>query len=135
MEVFQCPNGPLLFWNIGQFHIMQVGDIILVLIALLLEMIMLLTIWTWSVQRKTVRALLGASVLVLAPVATSLIFRIGIPATTYLAFGGMYILSGLVWIWWKDGIAPNRWNVSEATLAVLATIIFSLSTAAAGQVS
>jgi drug/metabolite transporter superfamily protein YnfA len=45
----------------------------------------------------------------------------------------MYIFSGLVWRWWKDGIALDRWRASEVVLAVLATVMFSMASSALEQ--
>lgn len=112
---------------------MRIQDGIAFSIGLLFEMTMLLTIWHWSAQRRMFLALLGASILILTPVAASIIFQIRVPARACLGFGGMYIFSGLIWRWWKDGIAPERWGVSEVALAVLATIMFSLANTALGQ--
>ena len=95
--------------------------------ALVAELPMLLLIWNWSVQRKMYLALLGASALIFIPVLASLFFKEHLPAPAYLGFGGMYIFAGLVWRWWKDGVAPERWGASELILAVIATAMFSLA--------
>ena len=100
------------------------------LIGLIVEMITLIAIWKLSVQRKVFSVLSGTVTLVLVSAAISILFRISIPARAYLAFGGMYVFSGLIWRWWKYGVTPDRWGVAEIALAVLATTMFSIASTA-----
>jgi len=37
---------------------------------------------------------------------------------TYAAYGGMYIAVALVWLWRVDGIAPTRWDLIGAAVAL-----------------
>lgn len=30
---------------------------------------------------------------------------------TYAAYGGIYILSSLIWLWAVEGIRPDRWDI------------------------
>ncbi|MET0374222.1 MAG: hypothetical protein ABW128_08190 [Rhizorhabdus sp.] len=106
---------------------MEISNGIVFSVGLLFEMIMLIAIWNWSVRRKMMPVLLGATTLVLVPIVISVMFRVTIPARAYLAFAGMYIFSGLVWRWWTDGIAPDRWRMGEISLAVLAMLMFSMA--------
>jgi small multidrug resistance family-3 protein len=42
----------------------------------------------------------------------------------YAAYGGIYILSALVWLWLVEGVRPDRWDVlGAATCLVGAAII------------
>lgn len=45
---------------------------------------------------------------------------------TYAAYGGVYVVVALLWLWWVDGISPDRWDVFGAavTLAGMAIIAF-----------
>ena len=44
----------------------------------------------------------------------------------YAAYGGIYILASLVWLWVMEGHRPDRWDVSGAAvcLAGAAIILF-----------
>ena len=43
---------------------------------------------------------------------------------TYAAYGGVYILSALVWLWVAEGVKPDRWDVVGASVCLAgATII------------
>ena len=37
---------------------------------------------------------------------------------TYAAYGGVYILSALVWLWAAEGVKPDRWDAIGATVAL-----------------
>ncbi|MBA8885775.1 YnfA family protein [Dokdonella fugitiva] len=49
----------------------------------------------------------------------------------YAAYGGVYILSALVWLWRVEGIRPDRWDVLGSTLCLVgaAIILFAPRTA------
>ena len=36
----------------------------------------------------------------------------------YAAYGGIYILSSLVWLWLFEGTRPDRWDVIGATICL-----------------
>jgi small multidrug resistance family-3 protein len=44
----------------------------------------------------------------------------------YAAYGGVYILSSILWLWKVEGIAPDRWDLTGAAicLAGAAVILF-----------
>lgn len=45
---------------------------------------------------------------------------------TYAAYGGVYIVSALCWLWLAEGIKPDRWDVAGATICLVgaALILF-----------
>jgi len=45
---------------------------------------------------------------------------------TYAAYGGMYIAVALVWLWRVDGIAPTRWDLIGAAVALAGMVIIAL---------
>lgn len=44
----------------------------------------------------------------------------------YAAYGGIYILSSLVWLWCIEGVRPDRWDIVGASACLLgaAVILF-----------
>lgn len=44
----------------------------------------------------------------------------------YAAYGGIYILSSLVWLWCVEGVRPDRWDIVGASACLLgaAVILF-----------
>ena len=51
---------------------------------------------------------------------------------TYAAYGGIYILSALLWLWLVEGVRPDRWDLIGAAicLAGAAIILWGPRTAA-----
>lgn len=45
---------------------------------------------------------------------------------TYAAYGGIYIVASLLWLWGVEGVIPDRWDVAGAVicLAGSATILW-----------
>ncbi len=41
----------------------------------------------------------------------------------YAAYGGIYILSSLLWLWLFEGVKPNRWDLSGVIICLLGTVI------------
>jgi len=50
---------------------------------------------------------------------------------TYAAYGGVYILSSIVWLWLVEGAKPDRWDLLGALVCLLgaAIILFAPRTA------
>lgn len=45
---------------------------------------------------------------------------------TYAAYGGVYIAVALAWLWLVDGIAPSRWDLAGACVALAGMAIIVL---------
>lgn len=41
----------------------------------------------------------------------------------YAAYGGIYILSSLFWLWLAEGVKPNRWDLFGVGISLVGTII------------
>ncbi len=41
----------------------------------------------------------------------------------YAAYGGVYILSALVWLWIAEGVKPDRWDVLGACVCLVGAAI------------
>jgi len=48
---------------------------------------------------------------------------VGFGGRTYAAYGGIYIVASLAWLWLAEGLRPNGWDVAGAGLAVLGTLV------------
>jgi len=46
---------------------------------------------------------------------------------TYAAYGGVYVVTALVWLWLVEGKQPDRWDILGGTISVLgmAIIVFA----------
>ena len=41
----------------------------------------------------------------------------------YAAYGGVYIASSLLWLWRVEGLQPDRWDITGATLCLAGAAI------------
>ncbi len=79
--------------------------------------------WAWARQ--------GASALWLGPGVVSLIAfawlltRIDaeFAGRAYAAYGGIYIMASLVWLWAFEGARPDRWDMVGAAICVLGALV------------
>ncbi|MBY0502719.1 MAG: YnfA family protein [Bryobacteraceae bacterium] len=44
----------------------------------------------------------------------------------YAAYGGIYILSSLLWLWGIEGVRPDRWDVLGASACLIGSAIILL---------
>lgn len=45
----------------------------------------------------------------------------------YAAYGGVYIATALLWLWWVDAVTPSRWDLLGATLCLLGMVVIMFS--------
>jgi small multidrug resistance family-3 protein len=41
----------------------------------------------------------------------------------YAAYGGVYVVASLVWLWWIEGQRPDGWDLAGATLCLFGTAL------------
>ena len=79
--------------------------------------------WTWlRLGKSPLWAVPGTLSLVLF---ASVLTRVDAPAAgrTYAAYGGIYILSSLVWLWVVEDVRPDRWDLIGASMSVAGTAL------------
>jgi small multidrug resistance family-3 protein len=42
---------------------------------------------------------------------------------TFAAYGAVYIVSALVWLWLAEGVSPDRWDVAGAAICLLGAAV------------
>lgn len=42
---------------------------------------------------------------------------------TYAAYGGVYIVSSIAWLWLVEGARPDRWDVSGAAICLVGAAV------------
>lgn len=49
----------------------------------------------------------------------------------YAAYGGLYIIASLVWLWMVEGVRPDRWDLTGAVICLVgaAVVLFGPRTA------
>jgi small multidrug resistance family-3 protein len=74
---------------------------------------------------------LGKSIYWLAPGVLSLVVfayllaQVAVAAAgrAYAAYGGVYIVASLSWLWAVEGVRPDRWDTIGALVALLGAVI------------
>lgn len=78
--------------------------------------------YLWLKQDKSIWLLLPAA-LSLALFAWLLSLHPTPAGRTYAAYGGIYILVAMVWLWGVDGIKPTIWDITGCLVACLGMAI------------
>jgi small multidrug resistance family-3 protein len=79
--------------------------------------------WVWlRMQKSSLWVLPGVASLVVFALALT---RIDAAAAgrAYAAYGGIYILSAVAWLWLVEGVRPDRWDVLGASVCLAGAAI------------
>ena len=95
-----------------------------------LEMMSLFSVWNWSRGSGRLRSLVFGVALAAAVAGVASTFGDPPQSRFYVGFFAIYLLSGLMWAWWTDGLNPKGWRMGEMLVAVLATAMFAIAWAA-----
>ncbi len=79
--------------------------------------------WAWlRMQKSPLWVFPGVVSLVVFALALT---RIDAEAAgrAYAAYGGIYILSAIVWLWLVEGVRPDRWDVLGASICLMGASI------------
>jgi len=76
-------------------------------------------VWAWlRLDRSPLWLLPGIASLVAFAVLLTRIDA-GFAGRTYAAYGGVYIVASLLWLWAAEGQRPDRWDTTGAALALI----------------
>ena len=74
----------------------------------------------------------GKSVWLLVPGALSLVlfaWLLSLHPTaagrTYAAYGGVYVAVAVFWLWWIDGVRPDRWDLIGVAVTLIGMSIIA----------
>jgi small multidrug resistance family-3 protein len=82
--------------------------------------------WAWlRTQRSPWFAVPGVISLVIFALALTRIDTL-YAGRAYAAYGGIYILSSLVWLWAVEGIRPDRWDALGAAICLSGAAVILL---------
>lgn len=45
---------------------------------------------------------------------------------TYAAYGGVYIVASIAWLWAVEGSRPDRWDVTGAAICIVGSLVILL---------
>ena len=79
-------------------------------------------VWLWLRDgRGWLLGALGGLILFLYGVIPT--FQLATFGRTYAAYGGFFIVLSLLWGWWIDGHAPDRFDVIGAAIALVGVLV------------
>lgn len=79
--------------------------------------------WAWlRLDRNILWTLPGLVLLVVFALALTRV-EAGFAGRTYAAYGGVYIVASLLWLWAVEVMRPDRWDVVGATISVIGAIV------------
>ena len=78
--------------------------------------------WLWLNQRAPAWVLLPAAAS-LALFAWFLTLHPHAAGRVYAAYGGVYVAIAILWLWLVDGIAPDRWDLLGAGIALVGVAV------------
>ena len=86
--------------------------------------------WLVLTQGRPVWWLLPAAVS-LAAFAWLLTLHPSAAGRTYAAYGGVYVVVALIWLWRVDGVIPTRWDLVGGGICLVGMAIIALQPRAA----
>lgn len=82
--------------------------------------------WAWlRLDRSPLWLLPGVASLIVFAIALTRIDAAN-AGRAYAAYGGIYILASILWLWRVEGVAPDRWDLAGAAISLVgaAVILF-----------
>lgn len=102
-------------------------SIVFFLIAALGEISGCYAVWIWLRQGKSILWLLpGMLALALFAIVLTRVNTAN-AGRAYAAYGGIYILSSLLWLWLVEGVQPDRGDWVGVTLSLAGTLVILLT--------
>jgi len=79
--------------------------------------------WAWlRLDRSPLWLVPGMVCLAVFAIALTRI-ETGFAGRAYAAYGGIYILASLIWMWIVEGSLPDRWDALGATICIVGALI------------
>jgi small multidrug resistance family-3 protein len=91
---------------------------ILFIAAALAEIAGCFAVWAWwRLDKSALWLLPGAVALALFAL---LLARVDSPAAgrNFAAYGGIYVVSSIAWLWLVEGVRPDRWDIAGAAVVL-----------------
>lgn len=101
----------------------KVKSLLWYLLAALGEIAGCFSFWAWlRMQKSPLWTIPGMVALVLFALALTRIDTAN-AGRAYAAYGGIYILSSLCWLWAVENTRPDRWDVTGAAVCLIGAAI------------
>ncbi|MEZ5997010.1 MAG: YnfA family protein [Hyphomonadaceae bacterium] len=100
-------------------------------VAALAEIAGCFAFWAWLRKDASVWWLLpGVASLILFALALTRVDAAH-AGRAYAAYGGIYIVASLLWLWRMEGVRPDRWDLAGGTVCLVGAAIILLGPRAA----
>ena len=88
-------------------------------VAALAEIAGCFAFWAWLRSGRSALLLIpgSASLMLFAWLLT--LVDMSQAGRAYAAYGGVYILSALMWLWLVEGVRPDRWDMAGVALSLV----------------
>ena len=97
------------------------------LLAALAEISGCYAFWVWVRLEKSILWIVPG-ILALISFALSLTqVNASNAGRVYAAYGGIYILGSLVWLWLVEGVKPDKWDLLGVTISLMGTVVILFS--------
>jgi|SRR5581483_4295154 len=79
--------------------------------------------WAWLRLAKTpLWTLVGIAALAIFAIALTRVESSN-AGRAYAAYGGVYIVGSILWLWGIEGVRPDRWDILGVSVALLGSVI------------
>jgi small multidrug resistance family-3 protein len=93
------------------------------LLAAVLEIAGCFAFWAWlRLGRTAWWSVAGTASLILFAVCLTRV-EAAYAGRTFAAYGGVYIVASLLWLWIVEGARPDRWDALGAVIALLGAAV------------
>jgi small multidrug resistance family-3 protein len=82
--------------------------------------------WAWLRLGKTVWWLLPGLLSLVAFAYLLTLVEINAAGRAYAAYGGIYIVASLFWLWTIEGMRPDRWDLAGASICLVGAAVILL---------
>ncbi|TAE55754.1 MAG: YnfA family protein [Nostocales cyanobacterium] len=102
---------------------MKLTNFVYLFIAAIGEISGCFSFWAWLRLGKSIFWIIpGICALMIFAFALT---KVDLPnaARVYAVYGGIYLLSSLLWLWLVEGVKPNRWDFLGVGISLLGTLV------------
>jgi small multidrug resistance family-3 protein len=89
------------------------------LLAAFAEIAGCFSFWGWLRQGRSIFWLIPGVVSLVVFAAALTRVDAANAGRTYATYGGIYILSSLVWLWAAEGVKPDKWDILGAAICLV----------------
>ena len=88
--------------------------------------------WAWLRLKKSVWWLFPGVLALICFAYLLTLVDSPLAGRTYAAYGGVYIVSSLLWLWIIEGAKPDRWDAIGAVLCIIGAVVIIAAPRASG---